>query len=133
MRRFVVAATIVAFVSGVAFAVSQDEFYMLAGFDMAVARTSKGVSLTCNAGCAWKTLEFSLGSKPTPVNEKGLAGDKTSNPEKDGNFLIRFDTKDDGFTLSCDRGCAWRTLGWNFPKSGTATRINEYGMVAHRR
>jgi hypothetical protein len=101
---------------------------MLAGFNMTVARTSKGVFLTCERGCAWKTLEFAFAAKATAVNEVGMVDDK-GNPEKFGKFLIRFATEHNGFLLSCDRGCAWRTLDWRFLANGVAVPINEYGMA----
>jgi hypothetical protein len=101
---------------------------MLAGFSITVARTPQGVALTCEKGCAWKTLTFSLTGKPTPVNANGMADDKTGNPENGGSFLLRFGADETGFTLSCDRGCAWRTLGWMYPANGKPVPINEYGM-----
>lgn len=142
MRRVVLGSAILAFMAGGVLVAQhasgetqaprtagpRSQELMLAGFDMTVARTDKGVSMTCEQGCAWKTLAFPLATKPTPVNEYGMAGDRTDNPEKAGHFLIRIGTKDDRFALSCDRGCAWRTLGWTFPPAGTAVHVNEYGM-----
>jgi hypothetical protein len=53
MTRVIVVAATAAFLTGAALvAHSQDEARMLAGFDITVARTAKGVSLTCAAGCA---------------------------------------------------------------------------------
>ncbi len=100
---------------------------MLAGFHITLARTSQGVSLKCDQGCAWKTLEFSKKAKPTAINEFGMADDQTGNREKRGAFLIRIGTEDGRFALSCDRGCAWQTLG--FSLSDKPTGINEYGMA----
>jgi hypothetical protein len=132
MNRVVVVATMAVFITGaVLVAHSQDEIRMLAGFDMTVARTAKGVSLTCVAGCAWKTLAFTVGEKPTPVNENGMV-DSTGNPENAGSLLLRFGTDKEGVTLSCDRGCAWRTLGWRARPDGTGARVNEYGMAARK-
>ena len=128
MKRGLVVAVTVLFVAGAAHAALQYEFG-LAGFDIAVMRTRKGVSLVCKAGCSWKTLDFTPGSKPTPVSEDGIVEDKPTDPGKAGTFVIRVSTDDDGFHLSCDRGCAWRTLGWTFPAKGASTRINEYGIV----
>lgn len=132
MNRAVGVSIMAVFIAGAALvARSQDEARMLAGFDMTVARTAKGVSLTCAAGCAWKTLEFTVGEKPTPVNENGMV-DPTANPEKTGSLLLRIGTDKDGFALSCDRGCAWQTLGWRFLQDGTGTRVNEYGIAARQ-
>jgi hypothetical protein len=132
MTRIVVVATTAVFLTGVVLvAHSQDDATMLARFDMTVARTAKGVSLTCAAGCAWKTLAFTVGEKPTPVNANGMV-DSTGNPENAGSFLLRMSTDKDGFTLSCDRGCAWRTLGWRARPDGAGTRVNEYGMAARK-
>ena len=108
---------------------AQDEFKMLSGFDITVARTPQGVSLTCEKGCTWDRLTFSLTSKPTAVNANGMADDKTGNPENEGLFLLRFGADDKGFKLSCDRGCAWQTLGWIYPAHGKPVPINEYGMA----
>jgi hypothetical protein len=132
MKRGPVVAVMVLCVARAAAAAPQHEFG-LAGFDIAVTRTAKGVSLVCKAGCSWKTLDFTPGTKPTPVNEDGMADDKPTEPGKAGTFLIRFGINDDGFQLSCDRGCAWRTLGWTLPEKGAPTRINEYGMVPSRK
>ena len=130
MRQgFLVAAVTAITIGWAPNALTQDEFVMLAGFNITVTRTPKGASLTCEQGCAWKTLAFTLGSKAMAVNDNGMTDDKTGNPEKSGRFLIRFGIDDKGFLLSCDRGCAWRTLGWSFPANGKAVRINEYGMV----
>jgi len=140
VRRTVIVSAIVTLMTGSArvalaqderVALAQDEWKMLAGFRMTVAHTSKGVSLTCEKGCAWKTLEFPFAAKATAVNESGMVNDK-GNPERSGNFLIRFGTEPRGFLLSCDRGCAWRTLGWGFPANGVAVPINEYGMAKRK-
>jgi hypothetical protein len=133
MNRVVVAATMAVFITGAAPAAhSQNrDATMLTGFDITVARTARGVSLTCAAGCAWKTLEFTVGEKPTPVNENGMV-DSKGNPENAGSLLLRIGTDKDGFALSCDRGCAWRTLGWRARPDGTGVRVNEYGMAARK-
>jgi hypothetical protein len=58
--------------------------------------------------------------------------DSTGNPENAGPFLLGIGTDKDGFTLSCDRGCAWRTLGWRARPDEAGVRVNEYGMAARR-
>lgn len=104
-----------------------DEGKMLAGFNITVERTHDGLALTCAEGCAWKTLEIPASGRPTPINAFGMARDKTSNPERRGNFLLRIGTTEDGIALSCDRGCAWRKL--TFALTGKPARFNEYGKV----
>jgi hypothetical protein len=88
------------------------------------------VSLTCEkGGCAWETLSFSLGTKAVAVNDYGMAA--PGNPESRGKFLIRFGTDDKGFALTCDRGCAWRTLG--FPATGKPVPIDQHGTANRKR
>jgi hypothetical protein len=129
MRRAAMLSVVIAMMAaGALIAVAQDEWSMLAGFNITVARTEKGVSLTCETGCAWKTIEFSFAAKGTDVNEFGMVHSK-NNPAKSSKFLIRFGIEDNGFLLSCERGCAWRTLGWGFRANGVAVPINEYGMA----
>jgi hypothetical protein len=99
----------------------------LAGFHVTVARTNNGVTLPCKTGCAWKALTFALPGKPTTVNANGIAG--KDNPEKEGMFLLRVGVDDWGFQLTCDRGGAWRKLGWVYPPNGKAVTINEYGTA----
>jgi hypothetical protein len=132
MNRVVVVATVTVFITGAGLvAHPQDEARMLAGFDMTVARTAKSVSLTCATGCAWKTLEFTAGEQPTAINEYGMV-DSMGNQEDAGSLLLRIGTDNEGFTLSCDKGCAWRTLGWRARPDGTGSRVNEYGMAARK-
>lgn len=132
MNRVVVVAILTVVIAGAALVVrAQDEGTMLAGFDITVARTAKGVSLTCAAGCAWKTLAFTVGKEPVPVNENGMV-DSTDNPARAGRLLLRIGLGTDEFALSCDRGCAWRRLGWQVRQDGAGTRVNEYGMAPRK-
>ncbi len=141
MRRCVIVSAIVTLMTaGAIVGVAQtrpapaplDEARMLAGFKITVARTDTGVSLTCEeGGCAWDKLSFSLSGKPVAVNDYGMAG-SPDNAERKGKFLIRFATDSNGFALTCERGCAWRTLGWGFKPIGVAVPINEYGMAAKK-
>jgi hypothetical protein len=131
MNRIVVTMLAVV-VAGAALVVrAQDEGTMLAGFDITLTRTAKGVSLTCAAGCAWKALEFTVGKEPVPINENGMV-DPTDNPAKSGRLLLRIGLGKDEFALSCDRGCAWRRLGWQARQDGAGTRVNEYGMAPRK-
>ncbi len=99
----------------------------LAAFKITVARTSDGVSLTCEkGGCAWGQLSFSFSGKPIAVNDYGMAG-TAGNPESKGKFLMHFGAENDTFALTCERGCAWKTLG--FPATATPVPIDQYGMA----
>jgi hypothetical protein len=100
-------------------------------FDITLTRTAKGLSLTCAAGCAWKALEFTVGKEPVPINENGMV-DPTDNPAKSGRLLLRIGLGKDEFALSCDRGCAWRRLGWQTRQDGAGTRVNEHGMAPRK-
>jgi hypothetical protein len=130
MNRIVVAMLAVV-IAGAALVVrAQDEGAMLAGFDITLTRTAKGVSLTCAAGCAWKKLAFTVGREPVPVNENGMVD--PDNAAKAGRLLLRIGTDREGITLSCDKGCAWRTLGWRAYPDAVGTRINEYGIATRK-
>ena len=136
MRRAVIVSAVVMLMTAgalVVFAQTRpapaplDEARMLAGFHITVARTSDSVSLTCEkGGCAWEKLSFPFSSKAVAVNDYGTAGSPT-NPENKGKFLIRFGKGEKGFAVTCERGCAWQTLG--FAATATPVPINEYGMA----
>lgn len=132
MKRLVIALTLAAVsmiaAGTVAAQAPQAGSTALSQFTITVAKTSPdGVSLTCEKGCSWKTLAFRLTQTPTPIDANGMRMDEALSPQNADGFLIRIGTDSKGMALSCDKGCAWKTLG--FSVRGTPTPIDQMGMV----
>ena len=103
---------------------------VLAAFKITVVLTPGGVALTCEkGGCAWERLSFPFSSKAVAVNDYGMAG-TPGNPESKGKFLMHFGSDNEAFALTCERGCAWKTLG--FAATGTPVPIDQHGMATTR-
>ena len=104
----------------------------LAGFSIAVGRTSEGVALTCESGCAWTTLTFGCAEKKactSTVNAIGMTADEKT-AARSGSFAFTVQGTRDGVTLACERGCAWKTLTVGCGEKKTcASSVTEYGMA----
>jgi hypothetical protein len=84
-------------------------------------------SLSCDEGCLWKTLTWSLTDHAVFVDNQGVWDMARYKDRKDrGNFLLTVTAKDKGFALGCERGCAWKDLSWDIPNP---VRINQDGMT----
>ncbi len=107
----------------------------LTGFTLRVERTSDGVALACERGCAWKTLTLACGNKKACVSritDSGEIGDETKTPL--AAFLVRVESTTDGVAFACQRGCAWQTLAFGCEgKKPCASRVSEYGTGDNRR
>ncbi len=131
MKRNVVLMAVLALITGWALTgLAQNQQKPLAAFNITVARTSEGVSLTCEkGGCAWEKLGFTVGNKPVAVNDNGMAS-SPDNPEANGKFLIRFSIESNNFALTCERGCAWQTL--SFPATENPVPIDQFGTASKK-
>ena len=125
MKRFVIISAVL-FSVGSVFAVHQDQPRKLAHFAFTIERTSKGVSLECERGCAWKTLGFTLGGTEVFIDQNGMVDAKRKQGGTEG-FLVGIAFSDGKMELSCKTGCAWKTLGYTSLAS-IVRKVDEFGV-----
>lgn len=63
------------------------------------------------------------------VLASGCGGDGGSQGTGPENFAIRVGLDGSGVELTCERGCAWRTLGFGPLGIGEAKAVDNYGMT----
>lgn len=94
------------------------------------------IALSCENGCAWKTLNLTLGDKASFIDQYGTkaAPDQErsfvdKNADKLADFTISIQKDSDQLKLECSTGCAWKTLSFTMPKPGETQGINRSGTV----
>ncbi|MGM0706184.1 MAG: hypothetical protein ACQETP_09710, partial [Bacteroidota bacterium] len=88
-----------------------------------VEPTDDGFALTCNAGCAWKTLSWT-GHDDVRVNYFGM-----TEAEEADRFLFALSSIDGGFELEGIEGTAWASLNWECENRETCkARVDASGL-----
>ncbi len=113
--------------------VSQDNFLIqIASYES----ENFTIVLSCENGCAWKTLNLLLGDKASVIDQYGTKADPDQerfftdkNADKLTDFTISIQKDSDQLNLECSTGCAWKTLSFNMPKSGEIKGFNQQGTV----
>jgi hypothetical protein len=89
------------------------------------------VKLVCKEGCAWNKLSFHcVVGCDQDVNYYGMM---TSPQNEDGQlaaFVVNIHRAEDQVLLSCDTGCAWKTLSFRQPPKGQSQTVDAYGMTS---
>lgn len=105
----------------------------LSGFLILVETTENGLKLTCQEGCAWGELSFSLNAyRRQAVNQYGMTSLKKDQPEKnDGlsNFLFTVKKTKEGLNLEGKEGTAWSELSFKCPDNNCYQHIDQEGMA----
>jgi hypothetical protein len=101
----------------------------LAGFMLRVERTSSGVALICERGCAWKALTLGCDNRRPcafKITDGGAIDDQTGTAS--AAFLFTVEGTTAGASLACQRGCAWKTLSIGCEgRVPCASKVSEYG------
>ncbi len=93
--------------------------------------TDTEVNLTCNDGCAWKTLSFnSTNGNNQWIDASGLTQKNTlsSIDKKLSPFRISFKKVDGKLVLKSTQGAAWKEVPLNADARFTM-QINEFGFI----
>ena len=134
MKRFVVVFAVLSAVTSLAVVSwAQGRQLPSAHFSVVFRVTSENVSLACDTGCSWTTLQFPASRMPVTVDRQGVVPDLSDRTPGDSTFVIRISTARDNLRVSCQRGCRWTSLLFA-PKSEVA-QFDENGFVraAHRK
>jgi|GEM_PF-2674798 len=103
-------------------------------FRLTVTRTTDGIAVTCQEGCAWETLEASDARGIYRVTEHGIEPERdperAARPHAPPTFSIIVNASGEGIAALCDRGCAWTAVSAVY--SGQRYRIDERGILAGR-
>lgn len=88
-------------------------------FKIVVARTDDGVQLTCEHGCAWKVLKFSLNDdRPQAIDEYGMThkgGSSSAKKDDLAAFLFTLTKSNGEIALKGMEGTAWTQLSFTLP------------------
>ena len=103
----------------------------LTGFMLTLQRTIDGVAVACEAGCGWQsaipTTVRCTTRKPCLTVTDTRVGVKVS--ANHAAFAITVDVSSTGMTLTCQRGCAWKTLTHDCQSATPCSvRVSEYGV-----
>ena len=124
MRRLVI-ISVALFTIGSIFAMRQDK-PKLTHFVFTIESTSKGVSLACESGCAWKTLTFKLPGSEVFIDQNGMVDDKSNKHEGKDGFLVGISSSRGKMELSCGTGCAWKAL--SYAPASAIRKVDEFGV-----
>ena len=104
----------------------------LSGFLILVETTENGLKLTCQEGCAWGELSFSLnGYRRQAVDQYGMSSLKREEPEKNdrlSNFLFTVKKTKEGLNFEGKEGTAWSELSFKCPDKNCYQYIDKEGM-----
>ncbi|HRK54272.1 MAG TPA: hypothetical protein PK185_10175 [Cyclobacteriaceae bacterium] len=92
-----------------------------------------GLKLTCEEGCAWKDLTFSLiQNKFQAVDQYGMTSINRAKPSKDkklSNFLFSIQRTDNGIKLEGKEGTSWTMLNFTCKGDLCNQYIDQDGMI----
>ena len=104
----------------------------LKDFKFVIEKTDSGIKMTCQNGCAWKELTFSLNdNKPQAIDEYGMTEVNKNSSDKDVNladFLFTVTKTEDGIILKGIEGTAWTDLSFSLSKNQQQA-IDQMGMT----
>ncbi|MFM9950537.1 MAG: hypothetical protein ACKV1O_21550 [Saprospiraceae bacterium] len=105
----------------------------VSGFLILVETTENGLKLTCQEGCAWGELSFSLKAYQTQaVDQYGMTSLKRDQPEKNdslSNFLFTVKKTKEGLKFEGKEGTAWNELSFKCPGNNCYQHIDQEGMA----
>jgi len=128
MKRVVAACAFLSTVTSLAVVCwAQSPSLPPAHFSLVFRSTTENVSLACDTGCIWTTLQISASRMPVTVDSQGVVPDVSDRPPGESAFVIRISTAGDTLQLSCQRGCRWTSKSIS-PKS-VVTQVDENGTV----
>ena len=103
-------------------------------FLILVETTDDGIKLTCEEGCAWKGLSFTLARyNPQAIDQNGMSSlsrEKTLPDSTLANFLFTIQKTNDGVSFEGSEGTAWINLSFTCPKTGCHQYIDQNGMTS---
>jgi len=116
------------------FAFSQTQIEApVSGFLILVETTDNGLKLTCEEGCAWGELSFSLnGYRRQAIDQYGMTSLKRDQPAKSdrlSNFLFTVKKTKEGLKFEGKEGTAWSELSFNCPDNICYQHIDQEGMA----
>ncbi len=98
-----------------------------------IQTTDNGLKLTCEEGCAWKDLSFSLiENKFQAVDQNGMTSIDRVKPiidEKLSNFLFSIQRTDNGINLEGKEGTSWTMLNFTCADNLCNQYIDQDGMT----
>jgi len=104
----------------------------LKDFKVVIEKTDNGIKMTCENGCAWKELTYSINdNKPQAVDEYGMTELNKNSTDKDSNltdFLFTLTKTEKGIELKGIEGTAWTELSFSLSKNKQQA-INQMGMT----
>lgn len=84
--------------------------------------------LNCNKGCAWNELGFHHNVNDVQtINFNGMVHSSEDNISDE--FSINIQREEEQIVLSCERGCAWKSLKFRIPANGQKQTFDAYGVV----
>ena len=103
----------------------------LSDFQFTVEGWEDGIELSCQKGCAWKTLTFKVEGAQA-VNQYGMTGLNEEQPKGDSdlaNFLFTIEPTSEGVELRGIEGTAWTHLTFGM-KGKQSQSVDEMGMTS---
>lgn len=101
-------------------------------FNIIVQNEGDQLMLTCNEGCAWEKLNFTLleGTGPQYVDKFGMTtakGNKNASQEA-ADFLISFERKGNQINCTGKQGTKWGKLSFSCSKSRCYAKVDMSGV-----
>lgn len=112
---------------------SKDEFPE-SKFLILVETTDEGIKLSCEKGCAWKDLSFTLKPfQPQDIDQYGMSslGEQNTTTKKNlADFHFTIKKTSDGIRLEGMNGTTWENLSFNCASTGCHQYIDQSGMIS---
>lgn len=106
----------------------------LSEFLIVIEKENNEIKLTCQKGCAWKELSFTLiENKSQAIIQFGMVtfprGDFIKEYSINSNFLFTLNSTENGLKLEGKKGTAWLNLSFSCPKDNCKQAIDQNGMT----
>lgn len=104
-------------------------------FLILVETTNDGIKLSCETGCAWEDLSFTIKEfQPQDIDQYGMTiGEQNTSKKKNlADFHFTIKKTPDGVRLEGIKGTKWENLSFNCPGNGCHQYIDENGMTTKK-